>query len=29
MPILAAPVVIYIFRNVFHSDDVPTFKGIV
>ena len=26
MPILAAPVVIYIFRNVFHSDDVLTFN---
>jgi predicted permease len=26
MPIIAAPVVIYIFRNVFHSDDVLTFN---
>ena len=26
MPILTSPVIIYIFRNLFHSDDVLTFN---
>ena len=26
MPILTTPVIIYLFRNIFHSDDVLTFN---
>ena len=26
MPIITAPIIIYLFRNIFHSDDVLTFN---